>query len=65
MDEFLFTEEQAAERLNVSRRTLQGWRQRGVGPEYTKLGELVRYKPSKLQAYTDQNARMSTCGASA
>lgn len=34
---------EVAERLQVSPRTLQLWRQKGCGPPYVKLGVQVRY----------------------
>ena len=37
-------ENQAAEFLGVSARTLQAWRVRGGGPRYVKIGRSVRYQ---------------------
>lgn len=37
------SEQEAARRTRLSRRTLQGWRARGEGPRYVKLGRAVRY----------------------
>jgi len=59
----LMTEDQAAQRLAVSTRTLQGWRVRGGGPQYLKLGRgrgCVRYKTEDLEAYLDDRVRRST-----
>jgi predicted DNA-binding transcriptional regulator AlpA len=36
-------ERELAERLDLSIRTLQAWRLRGVGPRWVKLGASVRY----------------------
>lgn len=49
----LLTEKQAAPVLGVSVPTLQGWRFRGVGPKYRKLGRAVRYAMEDLQAFAD------------
>ena len=62
MDEKLLNEEQVADRLNTSKRTLQGWRQRGDGPHYVKVGNLIRYQPSKVDDYLSRNTREATRG---
>ena len=49
----LLTEEEAAKILNTSRRTLQGWRMRSVGPRYKKLGKVVRYAMVDLQNFIE------------
>ena len=48
-----WTEQQAAERLGVSRFTLRAWRQQGRGPAFLKLGRAVRYRPADLDAYEE------------
>ncbi|MXO94063.1 helix-turn-helix domain-containing protein [Erythrobacter arachoides] len=39
---FLTTKE-LAHRWRISPRTLEGWRDKGIGPCYTKIGNRVRY----------------------
>ena len=39
----LLTEREAADFLNNSQRTLQGWRARSTGPRYKKMGKGIRY----------------------
>ena len=39
----LLNESEAAEFLGVSRKTLQGWRYRGLEPRFRKLHGAVRY----------------------
>ena len=39
---FLTTAE-LAERWRISPRTLEGWRDKGIGPTYTRIGNRVRY----------------------
>lgn len=61
----LFDEEAASQYLGgasspISPRTLQRWRLEGVGPTYIKLGRLVRYRLSDLNAYLDGNASASS-----
>lgn len=56
----LLTEDQAAEILRVSPRTLQGWRHRGDGPPFVKLGSAVRYRRSDLRSFIVDSIRAST-----
>ena len=44
-------ERQLAEHLNVSVRTLQGWRLKGGGVPYYKVGRLVRYSASEVKTW--------------
>ena len=44
----------------VSPRTMQRWRQEGIGPEFLKLGRLVRYRKSDLDRWRDAQLRTST-----
>ncbi|MEO0464604.1 MAG: helix-turn-helix domain-containing protein [Pseudomonadota bacterium] len=39
---FLTTAE-LAERWRISPRTLEGWRDKGIGPTYTRIGNRVHY----------------------
>ena len=39
----LLTERQAADKLGLSDRTLQRWRETGYGPPFRKPGKSVRY----------------------
>ena len=57
----LLTEEQVAAYLQVSPRTLQGWRLRGGGPPYLKIAGNVRYEATALDQYLDGQRRRSTC----
>jgi Helix-turn-helix domain len=47
----LLSEEQVAERWMVSVKTLQGWRVRGGGPKFIKLGRVVRYSELDLEEF--------------
>ena len=51
----LLTEQEAAELLNLSRRTLEAWRRRGKGPRFTKLGKLVRYRLQDVEQFITRN----------
>jgi predicted DNA-binding transcriptional regulator AlpA len=44
----LLTEIQVSDSLQVSLACLRRWRLRGEGPQYIKVGPLVRYRPQDL-----------------
>lgn len=60
----LGTESETADNLGVSWRTLQGWRQRGEGPPYIKLGAgvraPVRYDMAEVAAWLEKQKRQFT-----
>jgi hypothetical protein len=43
--------------LGLSPRTLEGWRRRGEGPAYLKVGRLVKYRPEDVEAYKTARLR--------
>ena len=47
----------AARFLDTSQHTLLSWRQRGVGPEWIKIGHLVRYPLQSLRAWVEARRR--------
>jgi predicted DNA-binding transcriptional regulator AlpA len=47
----LLTEIQISEQLQVSLACLRRWRLRGEGPQYIKVGPLVRYRPEDIDAW--------------
>jgi predicted DNA-binding transcriptional regulator AlpA len=53
----LIDEAALAGRLGISRSTLQSWRYAGRGPRFIKLGRLVRYRVSDVDAYLVANTR--------
>ena len=42
-DDVLWTQEQVAEYLGLSPRTVEGWRRRGRGPAWHRVGRSPRY----------------------
>lgn len=50
----------AADFLGVSARTLEGFRVRGGGPRYAKVGGAVRYRLASLEEYLRRQERAST-----
>jgi predicted DNA-binding transcriptional regulator AlpA len=57
--ESLLTENQVSENLQVSLACLRRWRLRGEGPQYVKVGPLVRYRPDDLEGWV---AKLPTGG---
>jgi predicted DNA-binding transcriptional regulator AlpA len=47
----LLTETQVSDVLQVSLACLRRWRLRGEGPQYIKVGPLVRYRPQDLDGW--------------
>lgn len=50
----LLDREQAAEELGVATSTMDHWRSSKTGPRYVKVGGLVRYRESDLEAYIER-----------
>lgn len=50
----------AAAFLGCSEWTLAEWRCSGNGPQFIKVGRLVRYSPEALQAWIERNTCNST-----
>lgn len=44
----------------ISKRTLQSWRLRGVGPPYIKCGRSVRYDVTEINRWLESRKCMST-----
>jgi len=49
------TREEAASYLGVSKRTLDKWAEKKVGPDYRRRGRRVFYKQSDLDAWSDDH----------
>jgi predicted DNA-binding transcriptional regulator AlpA len=57
----LLDEDEAADYLGLSPRTLQGLRVKGGGPDYIKLGSrAVRYRLSDLEEFIEDRRQSST-----
>jgi len=60
----LLTEGEASRFLGFSVRSLQGWRVKGGGPRFVKIGgRSVRYRRRDLNAWADANMRLNTSDA--
>jgi hypothetical protein len=51
---------QLAERWNISPRTLEGWRSRGDGVVFLKIGGRVAYRLEDIERYETQQLRANT-----
>lgn len=60
MDIQLIDEGVVARKIGCEVKTLQAWRCRGVGPEFVKIGRLVRYDPRKVDAWVKSRSVRST-----
>ena len=53
-------QKEVAKLLGVSTRTLERHRLTGTGPQFTRIGRLIRYRQCDLAEYVDRNLRAST-----
>ena len=44
-------------RWRLSPRTIEGWRQRGIGPQFLKVGGRVLYRIADVEAYETEQLR--------
>jgi excisionase family DNA binding protein len=57
MSEELLTQQQLADELQLSLRTLERWRQQGTGPAFIQVGRSPRYRRSDINTWLDQQRR--------
>lgn len=50
----LLNQDEVAEMLSVSVRTLEYWRSKGGGPGFVKVGKLARYRTSVVRTYIEK-----------
>lgn len=58
-EDALLTEDEAADSLRISVRTLQAWRLRTAGPPFVRVGRTIRYRRGDIKTWI----KMNTCGA--
>ena len=51
---------EAAQKLRVTKSTLESWRCRGGGPQFVKYGRAVRYRPIDLEIFLEKSLRNNT-----
>jgi len=61
----LLTETQVSTMFNIAVNTLRYWRQCGEGPNYIKMGRLVRYHAAELESYIQRKTCVSKARATA
>ncbi len=57
-----FDDLDAADMIGCSTALIRKWRRNGEGPNYHKIGSIVRFAPVDIQAYMDAQ-RVQTGGA--
>lgn len=60
MDKAYYSTDELAERLCVHKQTLQNWRQKGIGPQFLKIGRRVIYSVIDVQAWENERKRQNT-----
>jgi excisionase family DNA binding protein len=55
--ERLLTQQQLADELQVSLRTLERWRQEGTGPAFIRVGRSPRYRRADIDAWLERQRR--------
>lgn len=63
MQDKLLTENEAANLLALSAKTLRRWRWAGKGPEFVKLGGAVRYRAEDIAAFIEFGKLSPTSGS--
>ncbi len=58
--EVLLTEKHVAHLLGVKMTTLQMWRHQGRGPSFVRVGRLVRYQPTDVRLFIEENTTTTT-----
>jgi predicted DNA-binding transcriptional regulator AlpA len=58
--ERLLNQREAAEKLGISVRTLERLRVVGTGPEYYRLGRLVRYRECDIEEWVLRTVQVSS-----
>lgn len=51
---------EVADLLTNKSNTIEGWRIKGIGPRYIKIGRLVRYRIEDVNAWLESQERTST-----
>lgn len=52
----LLNEGEVAQLLQCTKSALRRWRREGRGPRFVRLGRLIRYSPTDLEEFIEQNS---------
>lgn len=53
------SEADAAKEIGVHVRTLRNWRRAGEGPDFLKIGRIIRYRPVDLETWAETKIQTS------
>ena len=56
----LLTQQQTAQALLLSTRTLERWRVMGLGPKFVRMGVSIRYRAGDVVAWIERQTVSST-----
>lgn len=56
----LYSPDDAAKLLGMSKQTLAAWRMRGDGPKFLKFGNRIRYSHDKIEEFLEQHTQTHT-----
>ena len=59
--DYMMDQEDVSRILKVSTKTLEYWRCRGGGPDFIKIGKLVRYRMPDLKEFIQRSVDMQKC----
>ncbi|QHQ35443.1 helix-turn-helix domain-containing protein [Algicella marina] len=51
----MVSETRLADYWDISQRTLQRWRSKGCGPEFVRIGGVIRYPLERIQEYEQEH----------
>ena len=55
-----YSENEAAQYLSISVSTIRRWRRAGTGPDFYRIGKVLRYRQEALERYVELNTRQQT-----
>jgi len=61
----IFTEQEAANYLRISQSTMRRKRKAGIGPDFMRDGNLIRYRRSELDRYVSSHTKSAAPKAAA
>lgn len=56
----LLRPQEVCDLLGVTMHAVEAWRRRGGGPEFVRVGRLIRYRQSAIEQYIQARTRSTT-----